>query len=157
MKTKICFHFSLLLLTLATLACNKNDNLTFDEPVISLRTYVGWCGANDSLTIGSDNSLWVHYASCNDKVGVKKQWATESNDHQALMEILNTGDFTALDINECGHCVDGVTFELVVQQNGEKHSVRLSHDTTAAAQEQNGMAIKLLDKMRAIIEKQAEK
>ncbi len=156
MKTKMFPYFAVLFLTVVTLACSKKDNepvITFEEPVISLRTYVGWCASNDSLTIGRDNSLWIHYASCSDRVGVKKQWETDLGDYQELMDILDAGNFTALDFDECGHCVDGVTYELAVQQHGERHSIRLSH----AYRDQDGMAADLLSKLRDILERLAEK
>ncbi|MGK6350485.1 hypothetical protein [Parapedobacter sp. DT-150] len=157
MKTRILPHFVVLFLTLATSACKKNDRLTFDEPMISLRTYVGWCAPNDSLTIGKDHSLWIHYASCNDEVGVKKQWATESTDHEELLELLSTGDFTALDMNECGACYDGTTYTVTVRDGNRKHSISLEGIHSTGGQTQNGMPGKLLAKLLSIIEKQAEK
>ncbi|MBK1442631.1 hypothetical protein JHJ32_21705 [Parapedobacter sp. ISTM3] len=161
MKLTTLFRISLLFLP-AIVTCTKKSHtadeafLSFEEPAISLRTYVGWCAANDSLTISKNNSLWIHYASCQDETGVKKQWLTDPRDLEELQEILATGDFGSLDINECGHCADGITYVLTVQDKGKRHRIRLSHSSTTAAQAQEGMAIRLLDKMTDIIERQTQ-
>lgn len=153
MAKQSLLYSSVFLLMLALAACKKNDNLEFEKPIISLRTEWGWCGRGDSLLVSQNASVWIHYpSSCNDEQRQKQQYNTEESDYQELLDILKQGDFTKLNINDCGVCTDGVTFTITVSTEEGTHAISIAHYTLPGTlEQQNGMARKLRDKLLEIL------
>lgn len=135
----------------ATEEFRESDGLT-----ISLRTYVGWCATNDSLTINQSQVLWINYENCTDNQGVKTVKGTRGEDFAALEQILGKGDFFALNIIECGHCYDAITYQVTVQDGLSKHTIYMAGRSSDAALEQNGIAPELLAKLEEILQNQRD-
>jgi len=157
MATQFPMHrIVILFLGMALFTCKKSDRPVFERPVISLRTLGGWCIANDSLTIDRSNTLYIKYNGCSDEIGYTNRMETNGTDYQELMEILGTGDFRKLNINESGLAYDGNASIITVRDRTWQHSVSLESETSEAAQQQNALAVRLFSKLRGIQDKLSE-
>ncbi|MFC7526368.1 hypothetical protein ACFQRK_20590 [Parapedobacter sp. GCM10030251] len=136
--------------------CSKSNHASVVKPVISLRTLAGWCAINDSLSVDKNNMRYIAYERCTDEIRYNKEVATTEADYQALLQILRTGDFTQLDIQEGGLAYDGYAYIITVRDHAWEHTISLENENSEAAQQQNALAVRLLRKLKDIRDRLSE-
>ena len=115
----------IILIFLGLASCQKSAYVhQFDknELQISISSRGGWCAGADSLTIGAEKTVYVHRKTCKDDFKTENL-DTNSPEWNALVSLLDTDKFNAVDINECGVCYDGTDLRITVKQGNFRHSI----------------------------------
>jgi hypothetical protein len=120
-----------------TLFCCERENVIPDNENSRLRmvigTACGWCAGTDSLVITKDSVIYKFISPC-DNNDYTTDSVTNPNDWNDLVNLLDTDEFTEIDINTCYVCVDGCDTWISVKGDSISHKIRFGHRDSIAVQ-----------------------
>ena len=119
---KTTFLISIAMLMLFSCA-KKNTGSTHEQLEISHTTICGWCAPGDSLTITKASTSYLYYPSSCERKGDVKQDATDDNDWNELVSLLNIEKFKKINLSLCNVCADGCDAIVTVKSGNFTHTI----------------------------------